>query len=170
MFCSNCGYEATPGMRYCNRCGGNLLTTPHSDESPRPVVNVGFAAFFLAIATVAIVLGGLGILTNFARALMMPTPWNLGQVNVEHNLPVVIPMIVLGSVTILATVFFMMRIFSRLMHLPQDNQPAKQKPQSPLEWRSAQQIQPAPPAISTVTEHTTRNFDPVPMKERPHHQ
>lgn len=166
MFCANCGYEATSGMRYCKQCGGNLLTTNHLDDSSRPIVNIGWAAFFLAAATVAIVLGGFGIITEFVKDLMTPSPWAPTQTDFRHNLPVAIPMIVLGSGTILATVFFIMRIFSRLMNLPQERRPSKQKTPPPVEYRQPPQIQPAPHPMSSVTEHTTRNFDPVPMKER----
>jgi hypothetical protein len=166
MFCPDCGYQASSGMRFCKQCGGNLLTTNHLDESPRPIVNIGWAAFFLAAATVAIVLGGFGIITEFVKELMTPSPFAPMQTDFRHNIPVAIPMIVLGSGTILATVYFIMRIFSRLMNLPQDRKPIKQNRQPSIEYRQPPPIQAAPHQVSSVTEHTTRNFDPAPMKER----
>jgi hypothetical protein len=171
MFCSSCGSKATIGMRYCKQCGENLFTTNHLDDSPRLVSNnSGWVAFFLAAATVAIVLGGFGIITEFVSDLMTPKPFAPMQTDFDDNLAVAIPMIVLGSGTIFATVFLIMRLFSRMMNFPQDRKSQKQKSDPPIQYQQPPPIQAAPHSMSSVTEHTTRNFDPVPMKERPIHE
>jgi hypothetical protein len=157
-------------MRFCKNCGDNLLTTNNLDEAPRPAVNIGWAAFFLAAATIAIVLGGFGIITNFVRDLMTPTPWAPNMTDFRHNIPVAIPMIVLGSATILTTVFFMMKIFSRIMNLPPERKSSKQQNPPLAAYRQPPQIQQPPPAVSSVTEHTTRNFEPIPMREKVIHE
>ena len=48
--------------------------------------------------------------------------------------------------------------------------PIVQKNPPPVAYRHPPQIQQAPPVGSSVTEHTTRNFDPVPRREQVIHE
>ena len=61
MYCSNCGGEATIGLRFCKRCGANLYNTPDAGGGITTPRNVTGAVWALALATIAVGLGGLGI-------------------------------------------------------------------------------------------------------------
>ena len=176
MYCSTCGAEVNTEMRYCKRCGANLIpsTNPLAEQQPviyQPAVKPTLAAFFLSAAVVAIVLGGLGIISATVLSLMQPAPW-APQVSTNSHIPVAIPFVVFGSIAIFAVSFFLMRIFSQLMGLKQEKPEFGKKHEHRIhDYRpTPQQIQ-APPIMvhgtpPSVTEHTTRNFDKVPARER----
>lgn len=95
MYCPNCGMESTFGLNYCKHCGGNLSEA----QSAAPPTRNTSAALILAAATVAIVLGGLGIVFSGALSLIGPQP--TGFVPPVHDAVVVAGMMVIfGSATI----------------------------------------------------------------------
>jgi len=160
MYCPNCGAESTPGFKYCKRCGGNLTETGLvSAPLVLPPKN-NLAALLLAVSTVAITLGGLGIV--FSQVLDLIGPWRAGLNAPIHEAAFIIAgmMVVFGSATVAFIAFMLIKIFSRIMGLPQaSDSNARIKKSAPSDYQPAQL--PAPPAgISSVTEHTTRNFRP----------
>ena len=62
MFCPHCATETTPGLNYCNRCGGNLsmLTTGSAQES-RPNVSTG-KVWAIGTTTMMLIVIGLGMI------------------------------------------------------------------------------------------------------------
>ena len=60
MYCPNCAAAYSYGLRYCKQCGTNLGEGPQTSTlpPPAPAPKVTGAAWALAMATVAIVLGG----------------------------------------------------------------------------------------------------------------
>jgi hypothetical protein len=124
-----------------------------------PAARNTLAALILAAATVAIVLGGLGIVFTHALSVIGPQPPGFSAP--VHDAAVVAGMMVLfGSAAILFSTFMLIKLFSRVMGFGS----VSEKPA-----RTAKAFQPAlrPPQISgppigmqSVTEHTTRNFDP----------
>jgi len=176
MYCSTCGAEVSTEMRYCKRCGANLIpsTNPLADQQPviyQPAMKPTLAAFLLSAAIVIIVLGGLGIISETVHNLMQP-PYYAPQMNTDSHIPVAIPFVVFGSLAIFAVSFFLIRLFSQLMGLRQPKPEVAKKTEHRLH-----DFRPAPPQIQappimvhstppSVTEHTTRNFDKVPARER----
>jgi hypothetical protein len=178
MYCSNCGAPSnTPGLRYCKTCGANLNTTNAIAESapmtPRPTRITG-AAWAIAMATTAITLGGLGIIFSTIEEIVRIPPYAPGVPrNPAEIIPVVVPMVVFGTATVFLIAFMLMRLFTRLMHLPQEPKHSeKTKQPAAYDYRASQPSVPqpqlhAPPiSVPSVTEHTTRNFDPIPSMEQ----
>ena len=177
MYCSICGAEVNTEMRFCKRCGANLgfNTNPLAEQPPiiyQPAVKPTLAAFFLSAAIVAIVLGGFGIISATVLSLMQPAPW-APQVSTNSHIPVAIPFVVFGSIAIFAVSFFLMRLFSQLMGLKQEKPEISKKLGHRIsDYRQPPQQIPAPPVMvhtnppPSVTEHTTRNFEQVPVRER----
>jgi hypothetical protein len=163
------------GLRYCKSCGANLNVTNSFVEyapEPRPAKITG-AAWAIAMATTAITLGGLGIVfSTVERIVRVPTYGPPMPRNPAEIIPVAIPMIVFGTATVFLIVFMLIRLFIRLMNLPQEQKhPEKSKQPVAHEYRpSAVSVPPqisAPPiSMPSVTEHTTRNFDPIPSMEQ----
>ena len=158
MYCPNCGTESTFGLNYCKQCGGNL--TEATQSLPPQVTRNTPAAFILAASTVAIVLGGLAIVFTHALSVIGPQP--PGFSTPVHDAVVVAGMMVLfGSAAILFSTLMLIKLFSRMMgfgpvsakpaRTVKTFQPAQRIPQSPA----------APMSMQSVTEHTTRNFDPA---------
>jgi len=158
MFCPNCAAEHVYGLRYCKQCGTNLLDAP-TPQAPAPPAapKVAGAAWVLALATVAITLGGLGIVFTHAFDLMRQRfP---GDMVVGNATPVAIVMLVFGTLTITGVVAMLMRLFGHLIAPRPQGQPAKSDKAIHAPPPLVQL--PAPPSsVGSVTEHTTRNFEP----------
>ena len=156
MYCPNCGAESTFGLNYCKHCGGNLSDAPQ--QAPPPARNV-LAALILAAATLGIVLGGLGIVFSAALSLIGPQP--PGFAPPVHDAVAVAGMMVLfGSATIGLVSLMLIKLFSRMMGFGS----AADKPARPARTfvpeQRLPQIQAPPISMQSVTEHTTRNFEP----------
>lgn len=155
MYCANCGAESTFGLNYCKRCGGNLSDTPQPAGPPSKNI---VAALILAAATVGIVLGGLGIVFSEALSLIGPQP--AGSAPPVHDAVVVAGMMVLfGSATIGLVSLMLIKLFSRMMGIGYAEKPARPASAFMPQQRSPQIAAP-PIVMQSVTEHTTRNFEP----------
>jgi hypothetical protein len=154
MYCPNCGTETVVGLKYCTKCGGNLGST--SRITGNPMSRISGAAWAVALATVAVVLGGLGITFSFAYELVRRVP---NTPEPGDQIGVSLAMIVLGSATILVSVFLLIRLFSRLLDLSSAKLP-RQLSAKPVDETFQPQIQSVPLTVSSITEHTTRNFEP----------
>jgi hypothetical protein len=114
------------------------------------------AAFFLAVATVAITLGGLGIVFTSVLDLVRPAPPGFSQP--MHDAAFIAAMMVaFGTVTISLVVFLLVKLFARVMGFAPANNESKKPVVSG--YQPAQLAAP-PAAVSSVTEHTTRTFRP----------
>lgn len=159
MYCPNCGAESTFGLNYCKRCGGNLSDIPQA--APPPTKNV-LAALILAFATLGIALGGLGIVFSSALSLIGPQP--PGYTPTAGAWVVAGMMVVFGSATIGALSLSLIKLFSHIMGI---HSAADKSPRLSRAFASEQrvpQIQAPPVAMQSVTEHTTRNFEPRPRR------
>ena len=158
MYCPNCGAEFTPGLKYCKRCGGNLTETSQmSIPVAQPPRNT-LAAVVLAMATVAIALGGLGIVFSHALWIVAPTPGS--NPPIHDAVTIAGMMVAFGSATVAFIAFMLIKLFARVMSLPPapDSRVRIKKPVAG-DYQPAQLASP-PAGISSVTEHTTRNFRP----------
>ena len=169
MHCPVCGAESTQGLNYCKRCGSNLGAPTYpikrsGEERPR-IRGVAGAAWAMALASVAVTLGGLGIV--FSHAFDLVRPLYAGTTAVSGADKIAGLMIAFGSLTVFGTVFLLMRVFSKLLGLTQDSRDVPQFKQPPVIAEPRQvQLPGTPSAIPSVTEGTTRNFDPAVYRDR----
>ncbi|MDQ2936610.1 MAG: hypothetical protein M3R67_03790 [Acidobacteriota bacterium] len=149
MYCPSCGSEITVELKYCNRCGANLLLT----SSGNPVQMT--SPIKLTIPSIVLgltITGGLGIIFGGAS--------ELAQIQVH---PAAITWIVIFS---LATLFgctaLLLRFWSKVISLNRETQPQPryERPavQRPVPY---QQLPPRLGPGASVTEHTTRTFSPA---------
>jgi hypothetical protein len=171
MHCSFCGRPAPSTSRFCNGCG-EPLTEASPPSAPSRITG---AAWAIALATTAITLGGLGIIFSQVSRVVTPPPWAASvSRDAGDVVPIVVPMILFGTATIFLIVFMLIRLFIRLMNLPAAPMHSeKQKPSAIPQYRPSAVSAPPPPQIQappvsmpSVTEHTTRNFDPIPSMEQ----
>jgi hypothetical protein len=147
MYCSSCGTEVTKELNYCNRCGANLNSTTSDSEQPVRVVGNGpiWAMAFMVVI-------GLGII--FA------TVSDLAR---KEFHPAALTWIVLGSLAMLfGVVSLFLRYWSQMAGISQQTErPARRRKPNLSEPRPAQlppsRIEPVP----SVTENTTRTFEPI---------
>ncbi len=149
MYCSECGTENTQGLNYCTRCGANL--NPYQSPSIPAWLTI---AFLLLIGLVT--LSGLGLpiiaLTELGKRGFPPD---------------MLKDIAAGGLAVTVAIDAM--LIWLFLHLIKLQKPPKQKPVKQKKFVTSDQIQqqiPAPPvSISSVTEHTTRNFEALPTNE-----
>src|SRR6266852_15309 len=143
MFCPSCGTEYAIGLPYCNRCGANLggMVAPQTEPA---VINVTKPTLIISVTLAVLTLGGFAGLIEGARALSM-------TLRGENNDPL-IALIVFGMITILTVDIFLIRQLSRVITaaLSSTVQPQLKRP-------ITARLEQAP----SVTEHTTRFFEPV---------
>jgi len=163
MFCPNCGFEAAAGLKFCKRCGEGLAETPQLVWQS-PVSRLTGAAWAVALATSLICLAGLGIV--FTHAFDLLRPLGPGQSPAGNSTAISIVMIVFGSLTVFGVTAMLLRLFSKLLLAPQAVSSKAPIKKSFVNAPPPQQLSGAPSAVSSVTEHTTRNFESLEERER----
>lgn len=153
MYCSTCGTQSIQGLNYCNRCGATLNTQalvaapPLSITKPTAVLG-GLVAFITICGFVAVVAGA----SELARK------------GFDHDQGMVL--LSMGMATILVVDILLLRLLSRIVNASLQagtNAPSKQIREKAETGPETQRKLNAPtfePAAS-VTENTTRTFEPV---------
>ena len=155
MFCPSCGIEDTIGLPYCNRCGANLggMVAPPTEPA---VISVTKPTLIISLTLATLTLGGFAGLIEGAKDLAP----------VVRNSDPLIALILFGMITILTVDILLIRQLSRVITLALSSsgqtklkrQKAISAPQAPqLQRPNTARLEPAP----SVTEHTTRFFEPV---------
>jgi hypothetical protein len=148
MYCPSCGTEVTIELNYCNRCGANLNLSSNLPE--QPVRFVSLTGPTIAIAFMVVI--GLGI--TFASIA--------GLARNDVHPAALTWMVIAGFGMITGVAAMVVRQWSHLAGV------AKQKEQRPPRKKPVEKeaapIQ-LPPMrsepISSVTDHTTRTFEPI---------
>jgi hypothetical protein len=146
MYCSTCGAEATLDVYYCKRCGNSL--NPQTMIQQRPV-NLNGPSWAMAVALIFI----LGII--FSAVVKMA---EIGVSAVALTWMVIVG---LGAVVALVAM-----IFRQLSHMSLNRQPQLPMPPAPLKPHLTSEIYAGrqvalPEPVPSVTEHTTRTFEPA---------
>ena len=146
MYCSSCGVAVTQGLTYCNYCGAKLNYADGGDKPPeiRPggLVTMMVATFIMGLFVITIFMGVMKTVLHF-----------------EYG-----PLV---AFTMLGFLIMLMLegIFIRLLFRPlkrRDSEPHNtlQNSRGSTKELEAQSRMPLEP-IASVTENTTRAFDPV---------
>jgi hypothetical protein len=150
MYCSGCGAEMPEGLNYCSRCGASLnaaANLPAPQIAPMSFTKLALIISFTIIA---------GMIIVFAIA----DKW-LDRGVAE---PAIIIMAMLSMSMLFAVSSMLIRLWSKISG--PGSQPALRPPQPnrqqnlPEQPRPAQ-LPPRPANLGSVTDHTTRNFDPI---------
>lgn len=149
MYCSSCGTEVTKELNYCNRCGANLNPATNYSEPQVRIVNRSSAPIWAMALMVVMSLG-----------IIFASVSDLARKDLH---PAALTWIVLGS---LAMVFGIVSLFLRHWSnlggaSQQTEQPAPRKKNISTESRPAQLPPTRMEPVASVTENTTRTFDPV---------
>jgi hypothetical protein len=148
MFCSSCGSEISVELKYCNRCGANLSTTPAVYGPPLKSPGLSLPTIVLGL-TITI---GMGIILSSATELA----------RIQFNWAAVTWMVIFSMATLFGCVALLLRFWLKVFSFNRESQ------QPQIQSRPQMQIPPArqqfPPQLDpvpSVTEHTTRTFSPV---------
>ncbi|MFN2455718.1 MAG: zinc ribbon domain-containing protein [Pyrinomonadaceae bacterium] len=153
MYCPSCGTPLAEGLSFCNRCGADLKPSESLVSNSKPS-GLGYVVAFGMILTTGITLGGLALVLKLVLELVRR---NYPDTTV---LAIVSLMIIFGSVALLS------RQISRLIGVYlQPNNLAQPKRLKPTTLPAAAQLDVPRESVASVTEHTTRTFEPS-YKER----
>ena len=147
MYCSSCGVAVTKGLSYCNHCGVRVNRSDGVRDSPevRPEMLVAAMVGTFVFGLVAITILA-GVLKN---ALGLPDGLVLFF---GLTLPFVLMLILEG--------IFIRLLLRRRRETDETHRPTLAEGQSTNELDAAQ-ARALPEARASVTEHTTRAFEPV---------
>jgi len=147
MYCSSCGVAVTKGLSYCNHCGAKVSRSGSVSDSsePRPEMLVAAMVMTFVFGLVAITILA-GVMKN---ALDLPA----GQVLAFGLILPFFLMLILEGV-------FIRLLLHRRRETDGTHRPTLAEGQSTNELDAAQ-ARALPEARASVTEHTTRAFDPV---------
>jgi len=147
MYCSTCGVAVTKGLTYCNHCGAKLIRANSANDSqevrPEMLVAAMVATFIFGLVGTTILVG---VLKN---ALDLPMAYVLA----------------FGLMVPFAFMLMLEGIFIRLLlrrrrDTEETSRPTLAEGQATNELQAAE-ARVLPEARASVTEHTTRAFDPV---------
>ena len=148
MYCQSCGMEVTRELNYCNRCGANLN---QSSNLPAQIVRpVNLTAPTITIALMVLI--GLGIVfasvTDLARKDVHPAALTW--------------MVICGLGLIMGVAALVLRQWANLAGGVKEKERERAFPRKkPAEPAPGQLPPMRSESIPSVTEHTTRTFDPV---------
>jgi hypothetical protein len=159
MYCPSCGAESNISLKYCKRCGGNLgdATQLVVQDSGSASSRYTGAAWAIGLASTVITLAGLGIIFSHAWDLVGP---HYPGPRVGDATMVAMTMIIFGSATIFGIIAMLIRLFTRLMTAPSEPPQLTKTIKAVTGSYTPAQMQASPLPVSSVTEHTTRNFVP----------
>jgi hypothetical protein len=148
MYCSSCGVAVAQGLSYCNFCGAKLNAViddnviKSSEVKPELLVHAMVATFVLGLMAITVLLGVMKAVLGL----------NVGQIFAFAVLSFLIMLLVEGVCIRL--------IFRRNRGAEATGVTALTKDQTTKELDAAQgRLLPEP--VPSVTEHTTRAFDPI---------
>lgn len=148
MYCSTCGVAVAQGLSYCNHCGAKL-NRGDADKSPeiRPalLINAMVVTFIFGLVAITVLMGvmkSLGLPIVQAVALML--------------FPFLLMLVLEG-------VFIRLLLRGHRRIDESDKLSSKQHATNELDAANTRVLQ---EGVPSVTEHTTRAFDPV-YNERP---
>lgn len=152
MYCPSCGHEISVELKYCNRCGANLMIVAQSYPAPEvKPAKLGFPAVVLGL-TVTI---GIGIIVSAAT--------ELARLQLH---PAAIAWIVIFSMaTLFGCTALILRFWLKVFTLNREAYQAPQQLRPPMQATPVlppqQFTSPRLDAMPSVTEHTTRTFSPI---------
>jgi hypothetical protein len=148
MYCSSCGVAVVQGLSYCNYCGAKLSGANGDEVNEWREVKPG-----LLVAAMT----GLFIFGLVAITMLLGMMKAVLELPVEHALGfALLPFLLL---LLLEVVF--MRLLLRRRHGAEDRGDAVLSRGQATKELDAAQARALPEPLTSVTEHTTRTFEPV---------
>lgn len=148
MYCSSCGVAVSQGLPYCNYCGAKLS---QDGDKPPETKSSGLVGGLITMMVATFVMG-LFVITIFMGVMKTVIHLDTGPMLAFTMLSFLIMLLLEG-------------IFIRLLFRPlkqRDTEPRNtfQNNRASTKELAAESRQPMEP-VSSVTEHTTRAFDPI---------
>ena len=148
MYCSSCGVAVAPGLTYCNYCGEKLGAAKRDARIKSPEVKpetlIGAMVFAFVFG-----LGAITVLMGVLKAVL----------HLETGLILFFALLSFLTMLSLEGVFIRL-LFRRNRRAEEAGDTGRLKGQATRELDAAQ-VRGLPESMPSVTEHTTRAFDPI---------
>ena len=151
MYCSSCGIAVAQGLSYCNQCGAKLSGARGDDVAGSSEVRPGYLVF----AMMAVFIFGLVAITMLVGVMKTVLAFNEGAM-LAFTLVSFLILISLEAV--------FLRLLFRRRHGSEEagsGQLSKGQTTNDLNAAHARAL---PEPVPSVTEHTTRTFDQIPIE------
>ena len=150
MYCPNCGAESTQGLKFCKRCGASVASS--ADITTPQKFPVGLTAGFLGII-------GLIALVGLIGPLAVATDLVKQGIALNNLKPILFlsPIVTFGIVGVL--IWLLLRLI-KIYQQPGGQPQIKEVQAEGSKAYTPAQIAAPPESVGSVTEHTTRNFEP----------
>ena len=147
MYCSSCGVSVAPSLSYCNYCGAKLS----GEKGNKAIKSSEVRPESLVWAMVAVLVFGFVAIIFLMMAMKM-VGLNVGQILAFTILSFLIMLLVEGV--------FIWQLLRRKRGAEETGGTALSKEQTTKELDAARARE-LPEAMPSVTEHTTRSFEPI---------
>jgi hypothetical protein len=150
MYCSSCGSALTPNLVYCNKCGARVAQTDVNERKP------DIAPEFLISAMIGLFVLGLGVMIGLMAVMKR-------GVGFEPPIILAITLLCFSLLFLIESIliFFLFRASFRKKR--KDVEQLKKPTTKELEAGTPLGLS---PNIASVTEHTTRAFDPAYIEKK----
>ncbi len=152
MYCSTCGAAIPQNLTYCSRCGARV--SGKGDEIAKPIELYPESLIW---AIVAVFIGGLGVIIGLMAVMKEVVGFDLSLV---WAVTMISFMMMLGIEGVLIFMFFSGKKTARQLI---SGSRLKEQKMKELEEGSIPLL---PEPVHSVTEHTTRAFEPVFNKQK----
>ena len=149
MYCSSCGVAVVQGLSYCNYCGaklnsekGDSLIKSSELRAESLIISAMVGLFVLGLLAITVLMGVMKAVLNL----------NVGQIFAFTLLSFLIMLLIEGVL--------IWRLLRRHRGAEERGDTALSKEHATKELDAAQ-ARALPEAMQSVTEHTTRAFDPI---------
>lgn len=146
MYCSSCGVTVAQGLSYCKNCGAKVNRVDDDSRS------LELRPDLLVTSIVATFIFGLAVMTALMGVMKVILALPVDRVLVFMTLPFLLMLILEG-------VFI--RLLLRRTRSVQTTLDTKQAREQATNELDAAQVRTLPEGMSSVTEHTTRAFEPI---------
>ena len=147
MYCSSCGVSVVQGLSYCNNCGAKLSR----EKGDNAIKSSEVKPESLVWAMVAVLVFGFVAIVFLIMSMKM-VGLNVGQILAFTILSFLIMVLIEGV--------FIWKLLRRRRGAEETGNTAQLKEQAPTELDAAQ-ARVLREAMPSVTEHTTRAFEPI---------
>lgn len=154
MYCPICGAESTQGLNYCKRCGTGLTpSVPPIPDKTSVGKAMGLMLFLVSVVSIA------GFVALFS------TVYNLGE-RQYFDTRALVAIMAFGGATVIGVIGLLVWLLLRFTTGPQPVAHHDKTAKPGAREYNAPQLAAPPIGLTSVTENTTRNFEPGRFREK----
>lgn len=158
MYCSSCGKSINPDLRYCNHCGARLNDDPGVGKMKIPQSSFNL----MVIGLLGLPIAGIGVIIGLLS--VMKKELGFGDEMIGIVAVMCISLLVLAELGLLWLLWSSTRTPKHTAERPNPN--VLSAPDIVFKGLPESRIEPINNPVPSVTEHTTKTLDAVPIQQK----